>query len=419
MQHRDKPHFIFSVVLLLLALAASGVSAESQPLTLEEAVATALAAEDPAFERFAESAKALEDRAVADTQLPDPKITGQVANVPIDSFEFDQDGMTQAVRIGLRQEFPAGRTLKVRGQQRHAEAGAERARREVALRDAELNTRTAWLDLVWHERAVRILSESRDAVGEQIESLTGRFATGRMHAQDMLRTELELSLLDDRLAEHHRQADVARASLSRYIGRDAFRPLPGTLPEFPAPAAQVELENRLVDHPKVTVENARIEAADLGIELAEQAYKPSFALEGGYGLRTDRPDLASIGITLSLPLFTDKRQDRQRAAAVRQRGARHLDRDAVLLEMKRQLEVELANWRRLSERVELYRRAVSRHARDTAEASITTYANNQTDFAELIRSQLAELDVELKHAELETAAAKAWARLAWLTGDPS
>lgn len=419
MQHPDKPHAIFSVVLLLLAVAAGGVSAESQPLTLEEAVATALAAEDPAFERFAESAEALEDRAVADAQLPDPKITGQVANVPTDSFEFDQDGMTQAVRIGLRQEFPAGRTLKVRGQQLHAEAGAERARREVALRDAELNTRTAWLDVVWHERAVRILSESRDAVGEQIESLTARFATGRMHAQDMLRTELELSLLDDRLAEHHRQADVARASLSRYIGRDAFRPLPGTLPEFPAPAAQVELENRLVDHPKVTVENARIEAANLGIELAEQAYKPSFALEGGYGLRTDRPDLASIGITLSLPLFTDKRQDRQRAAAVRQRGARHLDRDALLLEMKRQLEVELANWRRLNERVELYRRAVSRHARDTAEASITTYANNQTDFAELIRSQLAELDVELKHAELETAAAKAWARLAWLTGDPS
>jgi outer membrane protein TolC len=104
---------------------------------------------------------------------------------------------------------------------------------------------------------------------------------------------------------------------------------------------------------------------------------------------------------------------------VHQRGARDLDRDALLLDLRRQLEQEMANWRRLNQRIALYRQAVGNRARETAEASITTYANSQTDFAELIRSQLAELDVELKHAELETQAAKAWALLAWLTGEPS
>lgn len=415
----DNPYSFLYAAALLLAVAASGLSAEPPPLTLDEAVATALAAEDPEFERFTARAEALENRAVADAQLPDPKITGQVANVPTDSFEFDQDGMTQAVRVGLRQEFPAGKTLKVRGAQRRAEAEAERARREAALRDVELATRTAWLDLAYQSRAIRILTRSREAINKQIDSLASRFATGRMHAQDVLRTELELALLDDRLVEHQRLADVAREALARYIGRDAFRPLPEIFPAFAEPRALTALEKRLVDHPQVRVADARVEAAEIGIELAEQAYKPAFALEGGYGLRTDRPDLASIGITLSLPLFTDKRQDRQRAAAVHQRGARDLDRDALVLDLRRQLEQELANWRRLNQRIELYRHAVSNRARETAEASITTYANSQTDFAELIRSQLAELDVELKHAELETRAAKAWALLAWLTGEPS
>ncbi|MDT8450954.1 MAG: TolC family protein [Wenzhouxiangellaceae bacterium] len=407
------------LLALLLVLAAADASAQKPPLTLAEAVETALSSEDPEFERFTARAEALEERAVADAQLPDPKITGQVANVPTDSFEFDQDGMTQAVRVGLRQEFPAGKTLKVRAQQRRAEARAERARRETALREVELATRTAWLDLAYQARAIEILSASREAIGEQIDSLTARFATGRMHAQDVLRTELELSLLDDRLVEHQRLADIAREALARYIGREAFRPLPESIPEFSEPRGLAALENRLVEHPQVRVTDARVETAALGIKLTEQAYKPEFAIEGGYGLRTARPDLATIGITLSLPLFTDKRQDRRRAAAVRERGARDLDRDALLLNMKRQLEQELANWRRLNERIALYRQAVSNRARETAEATITTYANNQTDFAELIRSQLAELDVELKHAELETEAAKVWARLAWLTGDPS
>ena len=240
-----------------------------------------------------------------------------------------------------------------------------------------------------------------------------------MHAQDLSRTRLELSLLDDRLVEHRRLVDVARDSLARYIGRAALRPLPEAIPEFAKPRDLAALEKGLVKHPRVRIADARIEAADLGVQLAEQAYKPEFAIEGGYGLRKERSDLATIGITLSLPLFTDKRQDRQRLAAVRESGAHRLERDMLLLEMKRQLEQALVNWRRLNERITLYRRAVGKRARETAEASFTTYANNQTDFAELIRSQLAELDIELKQAELEAEAAKAWARLAWLTGDPS
>ena len=143
MQHPEKPFALFFVVVLLLGWVDRGVSSESQPLTLDEAVATALTTEDPEFARFTARAEALENRAVADSQLPDPKITGQVANVPVDSFEFDQEGMTQALRLGLRQEFPAGKTLKVRGEQRRAEAEAERARREAA-RARRCRCRGSW-----------------------------------------------------------------------------------------------------------------------------------------------------------------------------------------------------------------------------------------------------------------------------------
>ena len=166
MHYPDTPHSLVAVIALLLAAATGGVWADSRPLTLDEAVATALAAGDPEFERFAERAEALDNRAVADAQLPDPKLTGQVANVPTDSFEFDEDGMTQALRLGLRQEFPAGKTLQVRGEQRLAEADVERARRENARRNVALATRTAWLDLAYQLRAIRVLSASREAIGE-------------------------------------------------------------------------------------------------------------------------------------------------------------------------------------------------------------------------------------------------------------
>jgi len=417
------PRISIAVLLPALLTAACLLSpatlAQPGPLTLAEAVALARAAEEPELERFEQRARALENEAIADAQWPDPVVTGQVANVPTDSFALDQDNMTQALRIGLRQEFPAGRTLALRGEQRGSESATERARKQLAQREIELKVRNAWLELAWHERAQTILRDSRAAVDEQIDSLTARFASGNIQAQDVGRAELELALLEDELTEHRRQSDSARAALARYIGNAAFRSLPAALPAMPDPAPLEALRDRLVEHPAAEAERNRIDSAETGVAIAEQAYKPRFAVEGGYGLRVDRDDLATIGVTLSVPLFTDKRQDRRRAAAVQRMSAAELDHQTLLMDMKRQLEQALVDWRRLQERLALYAETIGKRAQQTAQASVSTYANSQTDFAELIRDQLAEIRIRLKRAELETEAAKAWARLNYLVGDPS
>jgi outer membrane protein TolC len=238
-----------------------------------------------------------------------------------------------------------------------------------------------------------------------------------MNAQDVLRAELELALLDDELAEHRRLVDRGRAALARWIGRPAHDPLPA---DWPVPASlpgRAALRARLVDHPAVGAEDAEIAAAEQAVAIADEAYKPSIAVEGGYGIRTEFADFATVGVTLSVPLFTDKRQDRRRVAAVERRGAERFDRDALLRELDRRLDQALSDWQRFNERLALYRDALEARARQTAEASVTTYASGRTDFAELIRSQLAELDVALKRAELEAAAGKAWARIVYLTGE--
>jgi outer membrane protein TolC len=403
-------------LILLPALACAGPDESTDRLTLDRAVEIALAGDDPAKTRHEARAEALEARAVADAQLPDPMVTGQMANLPVDSFALDEHAMTQ-IRFGVRQEFPPGRTLALRGDRQRSAAAAERARARLTERDIALSVREAWFDVAWHERAATIIQASRDSVARQVDSLSARFATGRMNAQDVLRAELELALLDDELAEHRRLVDRGRAALARWIGRSAHDPLPA---DWPVPASlpgRAALRARLVDHPAVGAEDAEIAAAEQAVAIADEAYKPSIAVEGGYGIRTEFADFATVGVTLSVPLFTDKRQDRRRVAAVERRGAERFDRDALLRELDRRLDQALSDWQRFNERLALYRDALEARARQTAEASVTTYASGRTDFAELIRSQLAELDVALKRAELEAAAGKAWARIVYLTGE--
>ena len=150
--------------LLLGALLVAAPLASANELTFDEAVALALERGDPAQTRFEARARMLEHRAVAEAQLPDPMVTGQVVNLPVDSFDFGQDGMTQAMRVGLRQEFPAGHSLALTGEQRAVQAEAERARAAQARRDIALEVRNAWLERVWHARAVGILQHARGAI---------------------------------------------------------------------------------------------------------------------------------------------------------------------------------------------------------------------------------------------------------------
>lgn len=394
--------------------------AQQAKLTLEEAVSLATASTDPSVARFNARAEALASEAMAEAQLPDPTVSAQVVNIPTDSFSLDREPMTQALRVGLRQELPAGRSLAVRARQRSARAEAERARSEEALRGIALETRRAWLELTWQQRAVAILQQSRDRIQQQIESLQSRFATGGLNAQSLLRSELELSLLDDRIAEHRRMADQARAALARFIGSNADRAVPDDLPEFQLQSTDLDhLEQQLVDHPDIEARQYQVEAAEEGVELARQAYKPRLAIEAGYGFRSERPDLASIGVSLSVPMFTGQRQDKRQQAAMQRSRAAQFERDNRLRDLRRQLDEALNDWRRYQERLALYEQVVNQRAEQTVEASITTYANGQTDFAELIRSQLAALDVQIKRTELAARAGQAWARIIYLVGEQS
>lgn len=406
-----------AMAAVIAGLAPGFIAAAAQPLALDEAVRIAVTAQDPAYARFEARASAEEDRAVSDSQLPDPTVRATLASLPTDTFAFGQEPMTQA-QIGLRQEIPRGSTLRLNREKREGAADIERMRRDATIRNVELAVRLAWFDKFYATNAQSIVNKNRRAVADLIDVLSASFAQGKLTSQDVLRAELELSLLDDRLEELKRRRALADAELSRFIGANAARRVPEELPALPAPGTAEEIESRLVRHPIVLVDDAVIGVEETDVELAKQAYKPAWAIEGGYGARgADRPDFASVGVSFTIPIFTDKRQDRALSAARKDKSAAELDRATTLLDMRRDLIRAYADWTQLERRVELYDAAVVKRAGEAADASVSAYGGGLTDFPELIRSQLAELDAELKRLELRVERAKAWARLRFLSGE--
>lgn len=403
---------------LILLTGLSPAAWAQEPLKLNEAVEIALGAKDPTVTRFEERAAALEERAISDSQLPDPQLRVGLANFPVDTFDFEQEAMTQ-VQVGMRQSFPRGKTLSKTRERREAEATGERAAARLQELQIALDTRSVWLELYYWLGARKTVAESRASVAELVEVIETSFASGVQSNQDLLRAELELSLLDDRAVDVERQIEALTADLARLIGEGpSQRTLPAELPDLPALAARQNIEEALARHPSVLMENARIDVSSRDVDIARQQYKPGFSLDVGYGGRGgNRADFASAMIVFDVPLFTKDRQDRSVSAARKNRSAARMDRMAKLLELKQSLDRTHANWERLGERVELFERVVVNRADANAEAALDGYQNQVADFAELIRSRLAALDTELKLRRLRVDRAQAQSQLLFLAGE--
>lgn len=417
---------VLPVQIFLLVLGIAGQSTDpaanwaGDVLTLDAALDLALEADDPSVQQFEEQARALEDMAVAESQLPDPQVGVAMVNLPT-SVDFNQENMTQ-LQGKLRQAIPAGKTLELRGERRRAESRGARHAASLQRLQIVLDTRLAWLEMFYWLAARDKIVESRAAVVELEAATRADYAAGRGTSQTLMRTRLEISLLDDRLIEAERLLGIGRADLARYIGAAARRALPEILPVLAYPGDLAALREGLVHHPAIEQAESAVDARAREIGIAEQQYKPDWAVEGAYGVRSGnrmvggRDDFLTFGLTFDLPIFTGKRQDRSLSAAKHARQAAMLAKESRLLEFGRQLDREYVAWTRLAERIDLYEQAVIARAGETTDASRSSWQSGFTDFPELIRARLAELDAELELVRLRVDRARAQARLLFLEG---
>ena len=280
------------------------------------------------------------------------------------------------------------------------------------------------LDVYNWEQSELIVNEIRPFFSDLVTITRSLYSVGARDQQDLLRAELELSRLDDRLLDIGKRIERARASLGEWVGiGDAYRPLAGGLPSWTSVPELGALQDKLARHPVLVAATERIEARDAGIALAEQRYKPAWALDLNYSYRDGRlpngdprSDFFTFMLTFDVPLFRDKRQDRTLAAAQSERRAAAYSKTELERAYFRRLESEYRRWEELNDRVALYDRLILGQAEGQARAALLAYQSDAGDFIDVMRGYITDLEVRLDHLQLTVDRAKTYAVLANLGG---
>lgn len=400
---------IFLIVLPVITLA--------NELSLVEAERLALEA-DYIIKQYNASADSLNEIAIAEEQLPDPKAKFGIMNIPVNSFDRSQEPMTQ-LQFGVQQSFPRGDTLHYKRQRIEDMADVDKAKALDQKKKVLRSLRNSYLDLFMNVKTESILQQNRDLFTQLLDITQRQYAVGRDNQHDVLRAQLELALIDDRIAEIVGAKEIVRAELSKWIGSNlAQRPLPEAFPELSSSTDIQMIISSLADHPLIQMEDAIVNSKEKNIKIAEEQYKPGWMLDLTYGQRSgnnldgsSRDDFASAMVMVDLPIFTDKRQDKRLSASKLEHTASKYARSDRLLELKRQVEREHANWIRMGKRLELYETRAVVDAAQNSESTLKAYQNGQTDFTTLMRARLTELNTQLDMLKIRVGRAKSQANL--------
>jgi outer membrane protein TolC len=415
---------LMSVLFALVAnfpISHAADAQEASPLTLQEAEELALY-DEPGQNSLRLRAGALRDESVVGGQLPDPTMRVGIANFPIQSGGFTTEGMTQAF-LGLRQVFPGGDTRKLTTEKFESLATEMSHKAAGRGRDVLTAVRIAWLETYYWRDAHRIAIESRPFFDDLVTITRSLYSVGRKSQQDVLRAELELSRLDDRIINMSKQHSRSRASLSEWVGAESARPVNSKLPEWTAVPPMEVLKKDMQVHPAILAADANVSASGVRVDLAEQKYKPDWALDLAYGYRDGylptgepRSDFVSLSVTVDLPFFRRNRQDKSVGAALRQREAAGQSREQLLRRLGSQLESEYVRWKDLGRRLDLYENLILGVSAANASAALAAYQSDTGDFADAMRGHVDDLNTRIDHIRLQVERAQSYAVLANLGG---
>ena len=422
------------LALLLVAMSSALAHAESkqesiaagEALTVEAAVGIALA-QSPQLRALDAHSLALGTIPSQVGSLPDPVLSLNALNLPTDTFELDQEPMTQ-IQFAVSQKFPFPGKRRLRSDVAEFEAQAAQSR-TLEHRDAITGAvRSAWWRLFYFDRALEIVAQNQDLMRDFVEIARTKYSVGKGLQQDVLLAQLELSRLLDREVRLRGRKRNSQAELNALLDRPTDNTVSlaanshnTNLPELPAEA---ELLSRAVESRHLLdVHRDLLGAADRQVALARKDVYPDFRLGAGYGirqgddpLRGERPDFFSVMFSVNVPLYHGSKQSKAIEQRNSERERRKYGLDDVYRGVEASITRRLADYEAAREQVLLFDTAIIPQAQQTVASMLAGYQVNQVDFLNVMNGQLMLYNAQIDYWESMSDAKRALASLAAAVG---
>ena len=430
-----------AAAILSIAVLARGATAQEADLAALVEAARAASPEIDAAVRPVDAARA---RAEAAGAFPDPQLAAGLTNALVSDPLSSEDEMTmRMIELGVMFPYPGKLDLEQESA-RWMLSAAEAERRAVELR-VVADVKRAYYEIWFLDRALEVVRTNEELLSDFVTVTATRYGVGTGGQPDVLKAQVERTRMGDELLDLGRRRTAAVAELNALLDRPsrtpvsspslpadverAAVPLPGAEIPFTAialsetadrggPIPDLATLQRAAEqsNPRLRALAARIEAGRAAARLAALAAFPDFDLMVGYGQRSGREDMASVSVSVQLPLFKARKQDALAQAADADVAALEAERVALVNEVRSDVAGLQAALLRTRDRVALMREGVLPQARASLESASAGYRVASVDFLTLVDNQATLFRHELDYFDLLAGFARDLAALEQVVG---
>lgn len=404
-------------LILILAMASAFAVAEDRParstaaaqaigqndapasqavLSLGDVVRTALA-NNPAVASASHSLAAQRARIPQAGSLPDPTVSiGWEGNITPFSVQKGDPASYRAVTASQMLLFFGKRGLRrdIAGK----EADGSQWDLEAVRRRVAVDVKAAYYDYWYYDKAIRTTQQNRDLLTKLSQIAEARYRVGKGMQADVLRSQVELSMLLQKLTTLEQQRATAQARLNALMGRDPEMPL--------APAADISAQSplnySLEDLYKLARENdpeyqrmqKMVERNQLALNLAHKDYLPDLSVGYMYQQRPNLPDMHAFTFTVNVPVFYRTKQREEVWQATEEELSAVKARDNRQNELYFDLKQNYLAAKASENLLKLFSQGIVPQSSLALESSMSAYQVGNVDFLTLIGNFTTVLNYE-------------------------
>ncbi|HYA88714.1 MAG TPA: TolC family protein [Nitrospirota bacterium] len=407
------------VVLIFVVLFEPSVScADDSLITLKDLVQEALN-NNPEIHMAEKRVESAEQKKSLASALPDPMIGYMVQNVgsPGPWTVGVQDMSMQGVVF--TQEIPFPGKLETKGRI----AGKEEERTEQGARETKLkvlnNLRSAYYEYFLAFKSAEILDQTKEILKNFQRIAETRYETGQGMQQDVIRAQLEVSMILDRLAEEEQQKEAQASVINSLVGRNPLAPLgrPDELPRKTPAVSVDELAAMALEHsPMLQGKQRMVAQSREELSLSRREYLPDMVVSGGWFTRGEKTDVWQASVMFKIPLYFWNTATGVNAATADLSAARY-EYDAERLATLAQVRDLYSKVKTAEHHIQLYEAGIIPQAKLSLQSATSNYQVGKTDFMTLLESENMFLKYQLMEQEELVNLNKTMSMLGEITGE--
>jgi outer membrane protein, heavy metal efflux system len=377
---------------------------------------------NPDIRQRSELAAAAKETIRSAKALDDPDLLISLKDLPVDTWKFNQDGMTQKM-VMLSQKIPFPGKRQTRSEVAASQAQADTFLFEDKVKEVRAKVIQSYWDLSLAGAAFGITRKNKELWEQAVQVAEARYGAGQGLQADVLQAQVELGSYLDRQLQWQQRRESAQAELNALRSQPPQTPVPPPAP-LKLRSAALKLDELLEmakDNPRLQALNAGIDKQGKSVSLAKKDYFPDFTFQAAYGFRENlgdlrRPDMFTGSLMVNLPIWhAAKIKPRIREEQARENAAKGAY-DAAFNQVQAAVKDRHAKLQRLSQQSALYAQGIIPQARQAAEAALAAYQAGPLDFARLTQNFIALYAAELQLQEYLKDFENTWAELEWLVG---